>query len=296
VVNWAVVLKLAMDIAQGMRFMHNFEPPLIHRDLKSPNVLLATMLTDAGYPSVMAKVADFGFSRSLMFSQQLSSVGADNPVWLAPEVIQREAYDGKADVYSYGVILWELVAREDFLKDILSPLAIEQAVLQGERPPIPEDCLAKCPELASLIVRCWAAEPSARPTFSEICEELAAITEKQLPIIGDELPPITETDDEPSSANAQTEEPIQHMRHSQPTALSSAVICNWRPAQPKRNSAPQAFLRGQGDDEEPGVRTGGWHRAAPKHLTQEFVGKDEDELEMGTNPPKSREVSRQGEI
>lgn len=58
-------------------------------------------------------------------------------MWLAPEVIQREAYDGKADVYSYGVILWELVAREDFLKDILSPLAIEQAVLQGERPPIP---------------------------------------------------------------------------------------------------------------------------------------------------------------
>jgi len=246
VVNWAVVLKLAMDIAQGMRFMHNFQPPLIHRDLKSPNVLLATEPTDAGYSSVIAKVADFGFSRSLMLSTQLNSVGANNPVWLAPEVIQRKAYDGKADVYSYGVIIWELVSREDFLKDIFSPLAIEQAVLQGERPQIPEECLSNCPEFASLIAQCWTPKPSARPTFSKICKELAAIIEKRLPIIGDKLPPIIETQaDEASSANIQTEEPIQLMRHRQPTTLPPVAL-SWRSAQPRRNSLPRsAFLQRQ---------------------------------------------------
>ena len=61
----------------------------------------------------------------------------DNPVWLAPEMMKKQDYDEKVDVYSFGVILWELIAREDFLGHITFLTAIEDAVLAGERPPIP---------------------------------------------------------------------------------------------------------------------------------------------------------------
>jgi len=187
-VNWAVILKLAMDMAQGMQFMHNFQPPLIHRDLKSPNVLLNIAQTPAGYPSLVAKVADFGLSRSLMLAPQLTSKAVDNPVWLAPELMRKEEYDEKVDVYSFGVILWELVSRADFLGHITFLSAIEDAVLNGERPKIPDECFSLCPEYASLIERCWSGDSSERPSFSEVCKELEAMIENRLPAIGVQLP------------------------------------------------------------------------------------------------------------
>ena len=67
----------------------------------------------------------------------VGSKAVDNPVWLAPELMRKEGYDEKVDVYSYGVMLWELVAREDFLGHITFLSAIEDAVLNGERPKIP---------------------------------------------------------------------------------------------------------------------------------------------------------------
>lgn len=124
---------------------------------------LSIAQTEAGYPSLIAKVADFGLSRSLMLAGQLSKYRStraarlgvltsmsnntiletkvvDNPVWLAPEMMKKEDYDEKVDVYSFGVILWELVAREDFLGHITFLSAIEDAVLKGERPKIPGMC------------------------------------------------------------------------------------------------------------------------------------------------------------
>jgi serine/threonine protein kinase len=72
-----------------------------------------------------------------MLTSITGSKAVDNPVWLAPELMRKEGYDEKVDVYSYGVILWELVAREDFLGHITFLSAIEDAVLNGERPKIP---------------------------------------------------------------------------------------------------------------------------------------------------------------
>eukprot|EP01104_Vermistella_antarctica_P011534 TRINITY_DN3225_c0_g1_i1.p1 TRINITY_DN3225_c0_g1~~TRINITY_DN3225_c0_g1_i1.p1 ORF type:complete len:2234 (+),score=480.91 TRINITY_DN3225_c0_g1_i1:263-6964(+) len=161
------MMRLATDIAKGCAFMHGMTPPVIHRDLKTPNVLVASRSETA---SVVAKVADFGTCQALASTTKGRTVA--NPVWLAPEIMNSEEYTEKADVYSYGVMLWELVTRKEFFKEISFMSALEQAVIDGKRPEIPDDCL---PEYRSLIEDCWAGNPEDRPSFAECvtrCGEL----------------------------------------------------------------------------------------------------------------------------
>jgi len=87
---------------------------------------------------------------------------------LAPEVLKGEEYSNKVDIYAFGVILWEMLTRSHFL-DKKFAFAISDAIIAGERPPIPEDCL---PELKSLIPQCWAPDPNARPSINECIDEL----------------------------------------------------------------------------------------------------------------------------
>lgn len=117
-------LCVALDIARGMSFLHNAIPPIVHRDLKSPNVLLTMKDSEFSEGSltlapesvevvssrpIIAKIADFGLSiRSSLPSEKRL---VDNPLWLAPEIIMGLPYSKKADVYSFGIIVWELFSR-----------------------------------------------------------------------------------------------------------------------------------------------------------------------------------------
>jgi len=157
--NWILRFKIANDIANGMSFLHSAKPPIVHRDLKSPNVLLAS--TDYNAP-VVAKVSDFGLSGAM---STVSSAEVANPRWLAPEIMNFQEFTEAADVYSYGVILWELLTRVDFFAEVSFNSQIEINVKNGMRPPIPSDCPTR---YAALVNRCWAQEPSERPTFKDI--------------------------------------------------------------------------------------------------------------------------------
>ena len=86
---------------QGMLQLHSHKPPILHRDLKSPNLLV-----DKHW---RVKVADFNLSRVMEAQTVVSSISANNPRWLAPEVVTDQAYSTAADVYSFGLILWELL-------------------------------------------------------------------------------------------------------------------------------------------------------------------------------------------
>ncbi|CAN6467949.1 unnamed protein product [Victoria cruziana] len=102
--DWRRRIHMAMDIARGMNYLHHCNPPIIHRDLKSSNLLVDRNWT--------VKVGDFGLSRLKRETYLTTRSGKGTPQWMAPEVLRNEPSDEKADVYSYGVILWELVTEK----------------------------------------------------------------------------------------------------------------------------------------------------------------------------------------
>eukprot|EP00007_Cunea_sp_BSH-02190019_P005553 CAMPEP_0174232408 /NCGR_PEP_ID=MMETSP0417-20130205/2700_1 /TAXON_ID=242541 /ORGANISM="Mayorella sp, Strain BSH-02190019" /LENGTH=2427 /DNA_ID=CAMNT_0015310457 /DNA_START=88 /DNA_END=7371 /DNA_ORIENTATION=+ len=170
-VTWPFRLRVAMDVAKGCAFLHATKPAIIHRDLKSPNILLASVSPHA---PVVAKVTDFGVSQILAPTTVGRAVAC--PVWLAPEVIKNEEYSEKADVYSFGVMLWELLSRREFFGEIEFLSELQEAILDGKRPALPEDCL---PSFANLVRACWAGQADQRPSFPEIIDLLSVIMEKQ---------------------------------------------------------------------------------------------------------------------
>ncbi len=99
--SWEKRLELAIGVAKGMMYLHSFAVPVLHRDLKSLNVLLDEYYTP--------KIADFGWTR-LLAEKMTLKVGTFQ--WMAPEVILTKTYTEKADVYSFGIILWEIASRE----------------------------------------------------------------------------------------------------------------------------------------------------------------------------------------
>eukprot|EP01104_Vermistella_antarctica_P009724 TRINITY_DN2519_c0_g1_i1.p1 TRINITY_DN2519_c0_g1~~TRINITY_DN2519_c0_g1_i1.p1 ORF type:complete len:2816 (+),score=613.67 TRINITY_DN2519_c0_g1_i1:201-8648(+) len=174
--DWPTTLKIGLDVAKGMLFLHNITPPIIHRDLKSPNILLTRAHREsedgASFGSstmILAKVADFGVSGALLAPQLLDKV-VDNPTWLAPEIIQKLPYDEKSDVYSYGVVLWEMITRKKYFGELAPFLTdVMDAVVRGDRPSIPPHPF---PRYGDLIRRCWHNDPDERPLFDEIVDTL----------------------------------------------------------------------------------------------------------------------------
>lgn len=179
--SWPTKIRLALGIAHGMQYLHNANPPMIHRDLKSPNVLVNE--------SWHAKVADFG---TLKFSEIVSNVKClTNSIqcnteanlmtglvgttrWMAPEVIcGKKAYTSKVDIYSLGLILWELIDGQLPFEHIRWNFEIEKSVLQGSRPLISTE---RCPAAwRLLIISCWQTEPEHRPTIQRVIRKLQCI-------------------------------------------------------------------------------------------------------------------------
>lgn len=164
--SWDEVLSIARDIAEGMNHLHSHSPPIIHRDLKSTNVMLS---------NGVAKVSDFGLSTA--HSLFVKGRVVDNPMWLAVEVIRGEAFSLKSDVYSYGIILWELITCQPPFREHLEAsmfwFDLEQKIMNGLRPAVPESC----PEAyAELMRECWHENVSVRPSFNQILKRLASMS------------------------------------------------------------------------------------------------------------------------
>ena len=98
-------LKMAIDISKGMAYLHSATPTIVHRDLKSPNLLVDENFT--------VKICDFGLARvkENTFVQTINGCAGTTPNWMAPEVLRNEKFTEKADVFSMGVILWEVHKR-----------------------------------------------------------------------------------------------------------------------------------------------------------------------------------------
>ncbi|KAF6163643.1 hypothetical protein GIB67_036103 [Kingdonia uniflora] len=165
VVELPMLLKFAVDVSKGMEYLH--KKKIIHRDLKTANLLMDT--------ENVVKVADFGVAR---FQTQSGVMTAETGTyrWMAPEVINHQAYDQKADIFSFAIVLWELITAK-VPYDTMTPLQAALGVRQGLRPILPENTH---PKLLDLMQRCWDGVPSNRPAFSEITIELEALLEEIL--------------------------------------------------------------------------------------------------------------------
>lgn len=180
--DWDLRLKVAYDISRGMAIMHSHNPPIIHRDLKSPNIMIVHNDEDYKETDAIVKIADFGLSGIL---PEVGGREVDNPVWLAPEVMTRSNYSEKSDVYSFGVILYELLMSKEFFAEVSFMSDIESLVIEGKRPEIPKDRhdLYKIPEFINLMMECWHNNEKNRPSFKEIHIKLVEMMEKHAPYL-----------------------------------------------------------------------------------------------------------------
>ncbi|KAL1536377.1 serine/threonine-protein kinase CTR1 isoform X2 [Salvia divinorum] len=165
-------LRMALDVAKGINYLHRLNPPIVHWDLKSPNLLVDRNWT--------VKVCDFGLSRFKANTFISSKSVAGTPEWMAPEFLRGEPSNEKSDVYSFGVILWELVTMQQPWSG-LSPAQVVGAVaFQNRRLAIPPNT---SPVLVSLMEACWADDPAERPSFVSIVDTLKKLLKSPLQLI-----------------------------------------------------------------------------------------------------------------
>ncbi|XP_075977293.1 mitogen-activated protein kinase kinase kinase slipper isoform X3 [Anticarsia gemmatalis] len=171
-----ILVDWAIQVAQGMAYLHVGAPmSLIHRDLKSSNVLLSeAILPDDTLEDKTLKITDFGLAREVYKTTRMSAAGTY--AWMPPEVIKHSTFSHASDVWSYGVLLWELLTGETPYKGI-DALAVAYGVAVNKLTlPIP----STCPEPWRVLMEaCWRSNPRERPLFPEILEQLDCIKQSE---------------------------------------------------------------------------------------------------------------------
>uniref|UniRef100_A0A7S2PV19 Protein kinase domain-containing protein n=1 Tax=Zooxanthella nutricula TaxID=1333877 RepID=A0A7S2PV19_9DINO len=167
---------MCLDIAGAMNYLHSFTPQIIHRDLKSLNLLLAQAVTrTADMPLV--KVSDFGLARmkdadpGSEWDKMTKEAGTCH--WMAPEV-PTGRYTEKVDIFSYAMVLFEIMCREIPFEEVEGKDAV-RLVVSGERPDMEAVPPDRPQKLEDLMVACWAQRPQDRPSFAEISDVLKSV-------------------------------------------------------------------------------------------------------------------------
>jgi len=160
-------LKMCCDVAEGMVYLHARDPPLIHRDLKTHNLFI-----HEPYPGdFVVKIGDWGSARAQASkSMRTMTHGVGTACWLAPEVIRHAKGSKASDVYSFGIVLWEIATRREVYPELGATQIIAKVANEGLRPPLPK----RCP-WSDLMQECWAEDADERPNFETILMRLTTL-------------------------------------------------------------------------------------------------------------------------
>ena len=181
VLPWKHKVNMLLQIASGIMFIH--AQSVIHRDLKSHNILLGGSIPDA----IIPKICDFGLSktRGVNMSQKVMTQAVGTPLWMAPEVVLGNTYSYSCDVFSFSIMICEMMTETLPYLDMVEPhmqgnIHFKVATQADFRPRIParvvddpENFEAK--SLVELMKQGWSQDPAARPSSKEVYERLKAI-------------------------------------------------------------------------------------------------------------------------
>ncbi|KAJ7942569.1 Mitogen-activated protein kinase kinase kinase [Quillaja saponaria] len=166
-------LTIAMDAAFGMEYLHSKN--IVHFDLKCDNLLVN--LKDPLRP--ICKVGDFGLSKIKRNTLVTGGVRGTLP-WMAPELLNGSSskVSEKVDVFSFGIVLWEILTGEEPYANMHYGAIIGGIVNNTLRPPVPGFC---DPDWRVLMEQCWAPDPADRPSFTEITRRLRVMSQTKQP-------------------------------------------------------------------------------------------------------------------
>lgn len=159
----STVLSFSKMIASGLEYLH--KKSIIHRDLKTANLLLSKDFS-------VLKIGDFGVARMVEANQDMTAETGTYR-WMAPEVIQHQFYNTKADVYSFAICIWEMLTAQNPYTHLSPIQAAMQVVEKDLRPKIPSRTPS---EFASLIRNCWDKDHNARPSVEGAIVVLDSLT------------------------------------------------------------------------------------------------------------------------
>ncbi|RLV98845.1 hypothetical protein DV515_00010455 [Chloebia gouldiae] len=164
------LIDFSAQIAEGMAFIEKRN--YIHRDLRAANILVSAAL--------VCKIADFGLARVIEDTEYTAREGAKFPIkWTAPEAINYGSFTIKSDVWSFGILLTEIITYGRIPYPGMSSVEVIRALERGYRMPRTDNCPE---ELYDIMMRCWKIKPEDRPTFEyiqSILEDFFTATESQ---------------------------------------------------------------------------------------------------------------------
>lgn len=165
--SWRRKLRMARDGASALAYLHSFDPPYLHRDVKSQNFLVTR--------DYHLKLSDFGESRVSERNRGVPMTGEIGTThWMAPEMLRGDEYSEAVDIYGFGIVLWEIAAERHPYDELPERQIVYAVSVRGYRPPIPPNCP---PSYARLMQACWSSDPNKRPAADEVLAALDAMAE-----------------------------------------------------------------------------------------------------------------------
>uniref|UniRef100_A0A672KRP2 TXK tyrosine kinase n=2 Tax=Sinocyclocheilus grahami TaxID=75366 RepID=A0A672KRP2_SINGR len=161
------LLFMCQDVCEGMEYLE--QSSFIHRDLAARNCLVNARN--------VVKVCDFGMTRYVLDNQYTSSMGSRFPVkWSPPEVLHFSKFSNKSDVWSFGMLMWEVFSEGKTPFENRSNLEVVEEVTQGGRLYRPHRASA---HIYNIMYHCWHERPHGRPSFSELLQIIRLSTEEE---------------------------------------------------------------------------------------------------------------------